>query len=179
MNFDGHLGDSQRFRGPYSKVSHYKALQKADQLSLAQTWHNIVQWYTKLNITYHSDRLPGRSGLAKQVASRRWTRYLAGLWEDSLPFDLLWRPISGSLQLNATKMEKSQTTKAPSWSWASCPRSLLFPLNSLSDNTLDTISGYFKKTYPTSISAHVEPATLNLWEKRASCLETLGYVRTV
>ncbi|CAM1503538.1 Fc.00g011290.m01.CDS01 [Cosmosporella sp. VM-42] len=161
MNFDDDSGESQRWRGPYSKVSHYKTLHKVDQPSLIQIWHDIVQWYTKLSITYHSDRLPALSGLAKQMGSRRRVSYLAGLWEDSLPLDLLWKRHLGSPQSNTAKADKSQVAKAPSWSWGSSNKAIIFPLSNLNDNTLEKTYGSLKKIYPTSITTEVKPATLD------------------
>lgn len=176
MSFAGQAGDVQRFRGPYSKVSHYETLQKVDQPSLTQAWHDIVQWYTKLRITYHSDRLPGLSGLAKQMASKRRARYLAGLWEDSLPLDLLWERYMGTWPPtpNAAKADEAQAAKAPSWSWASCSRAIIFPFNNLNDNALEKTTGYLERVYPASITASVEPATSDPTGNVKNCSLTIA-----
>ncbi|KAM0427876.1 hypothetical protein ACHAPT_007335 [Fusarium lateritium] len=147
--------DEQLWRGPYSKVSHYEALETEH---LTQTWHDILQWYTKLSITFHSDRLPALSGLAKQVAARRRVRYVAGMWEDSLPLDLLWQRSLGSLP-NVAKANQPQATKPPSWSWASSSWPIIMPLNNLNDNGLEKTTGYIGAVYPSSIAAYAEPAT--------------------
>jgi hypothetical protein len=162
MDTDSHQsGNTQRhFRGPYSKVSHYEILQQKEKDSLVRTWHDIVQWYTKLSIKYDSDRLPALSGLARQMASKRpGIKYLAGLWEDSLCLDLLWMLHLKAEHSNATTSIYSSAVRAPSWSWAACHRAIIFPLSNLNDNTADNISGQLEEVYPHSLSARCELAT--------------------
>jgi hypothetical protein len=75
----------------------------------------MVSCYTTLSLTKSNDRLPAFGGLARQMASRRQSRYLAGLWEDSLDDDLLWSVCTTS-QL---KTPRPEPRNAPTWSWAS------------------------------------------------------------
>ena len=76
-------------------------------------WREMITEFTGLGITKPSDRLPALSGLAKQMKRHRATRYLAGLWEDTVFHDMLWLPvpIGGG--------RRQQVWQAPSWSWAS------------------------------------------------------------
>ena len=77
-------------------------------------WHSIVYSYSRLQLSYPSDILPALQGVATRVATERQTRYLAGLWEDTLIPDLLWR--------NAARYVPEYQEGdyfAPSWSWAS------------------------------------------------------------
>lgn len=85
-----------------------------------QSWHSVVQMYTSTSLTRASDKLPALSGLAK--AMRRddmKDEYLAGLWKSSLMYDLLWK-------LYSSPAHKSETYRAPSWSWASVDGTVYF-----------------------------------------------------
>jgi hypothetical protein len=54
-------------------------------------WHEIIKHYSRLDLTIESDLLPAIAGLAREAEGCRTGSYLAGLWEDSLIEDLLWR----------------------------------------------------------------------------------------
>jgi hypothetical protein len=76
-------------------------------------WHYIVNDYGKLALSFEKDKLPALAGLAKHVSPHRKGRYLAGLWEDSLIVDLLWK-------IYDWPRKRPAITRAPTWSWASC-----------------------------------------------------------
>lgn len=48
-------------------------------------WEKIVELYTRRDLTQPTDKLPALSGLAAIVHEHLGSRYLAGLWKDSLP----------------------------------------------------------------------------------------------
>jgi hypothetical protein len=73
-------------------------------------WQGIVSVYTMRHLTIVEDRLPALSGLARQFASPKLGRYLAGIWESSLPDALDW---------TVTNALKPEGYRAPSWCWAS------------------------------------------------------------
>ncbi|KAF2273808.1 HET-domain-containing protein [Westerdykella ornata] len=81
----------------------------------ARMWRTMVCGYTALRLTMSKDRLPAIRGLAKQLASGRRSRYLAGLWEESLQDDLLWMVYATSTLLKP----RPYPPNAPTWSWAS------------------------------------------------------------
>lgn len=174
MDFDNTT--QQLFRGPYSKVSHYKVLHEAYGDSLTRTWHDIVQWYSKLSITYHSDRLPALSGLAKQMAARRrGVQYLAGLWEDSLYLDLLWSLDYRTRRENSSQSSRSKAVHTPSWSWAAINRAVMFPLSELNDRAMDKTTGRLEKVYPFSLAAKCELETSDITGMvRSGTLEITG-----
>lgn len=99
-----------------SKVRH-KAGDVYEQLF--QGWNDIVESYTKCNLTKASDKLVAISGLANDMRTKLAAlrpgphRYLAGLWEQNLPGDLVWSSSSPSTCRRAPEY------RAPSWSWAS------------------------------------------------------------
>jgi hypothetical protein len=98
---------AQRFRNPYSADEFQNGI-------IPRKWRDLVSEYSGQRFSKESDRLAGISGLARQMQEYRHSKYLAGLWEDSLWMDLLW--IGG---LPDAKRAKEGT--APSWSWASLP----------------------------------------------------------
>ena len=76
-------------------------------------WRNtILQQYTTLQLTKHTDRLPALSGLAAVVKEKTKDVYLAGIWKSDLAQGLLWRPIQDGLA------HPPEQQIAPSWSWA-------------------------------------------------------------
>jgi hypothetical protein len=54
----------------------------------ARLWRTMVSCYTVLFLTKPFDRLPAIGGLARQIHSKRKSKYLAGLWEDTLQDDI-------------------------------------------------------------------------------------------
>ncbi|KAK4155262.1 heterokaryon incompatibility protein-domain-containing protein [Chaetomidium leptoderma] len=110
-------------------------------------WRRLVEDYSRLRLTQGKDVFPAVSGMARQMQSVRGvgTRYVAGLWEDSLVWgDLLWHvqlpPSSSSpstegetlvagagldgdgaaaRRWGAKEVCRPAGWRAPSWSWAS------------------------------------------------------------
>lgn len=80
-------------------------------------YHRIVERYSTLNLTKRSDRLPALSGLCKRIQHVRGN-YVAGLWMESIAFDLLWRVE----RINVTRTKVTSADEeycGPSWSWVS------------------------------------------------------------
>jgi hypothetical protein len=76
-------------------------------------WAQLVRAYSGCTLTKPSDILPALSGIAEYVQRyRSKSRYVAGLWSDSLQSDLLWVNYNKSSQ-------RAYPWRAPTWSWAS------------------------------------------------------------
>ncbi|KAF1363709.1 hypothetical protein EJ07DRAFT_162921 [Lizonia empirigonia] len=87
-------------------------------------FHRIVEQYSTLKLTKQTDRLPALSGLCKRIQHIRG-KYAAGLWMESLAFDLLWRV--ERLNVDATKiLQPSEDYCGPSWSWASVSNPVVY-----------------------------------------------------
>jgi hypothetical protein len=80
-------------------------------------FHRIVEQYSALKLTRPSDRLIALSGLCKRVHHLR-NNYLAGLWSDSIGYDLLWRVDTLNLSTE-THGARSLDYRGPTWSWIS------------------------------------------------------------
>jgi hypothetical protein len=91
-----------------------------------QFWGGIVMAYSKCFLTQPGDKLLALSGIATEMQKLLRYRYLAGLWEELLPYELLWkadqRPVNGGR--SSKRMDKYV---APSWSWASVEGSISYP----------------------------------------------------
>jgi len=83
-------------------------------------WHNLVSYYSGLQLSEPSDRLPAIAGLARELheIGQVITKpiYHAGLWRDSLVQDLLWRVDE---PLCSRPERRSDNPSPPTWSWAS------------------------------------------------------------
>jgi hypothetical protein len=76
------------------------------------SWLNIVTDYSKREFTKEKDKLMAIVGIAQYIASSTKDRFLAGLWERDIWYELLWSTPSG----NASRLK---SMILPSWSWAS------------------------------------------------------------
>ena len=80
---------------------------------IATQFHRAVETFSGLKLTKPTDRLPALSGLCKRIQHLRGS-YLAGLWSDSLYFDLLWRVDTLD---PGTGHGRPADHRRPSWSW--------------------------------------------------------------
>lgn len=87
----------------------------SSQGDFCNRWWDVVEEYSSLNLTYKTDIFPALGGIVKQIQEYRHSRYLAGLWEDSLIGDLLWKAWYGSEQPPGRPLDP----RAPTWSWGS------------------------------------------------------------
>jgi hypothetical protein len=98
------------------KESHHRSLSVSDIAEVRSHWHEIVGQFSTLNLTFYSDYLPALAGIARQYGTAHQDvlgQYVAGLWEKTLVYDLLWYVSDG---YNSRRQE---VCNAPSWSWAS------------------------------------------------------------
>ncbi|KAF7919685.1 uncharacterized protein EAE97_011603 [Botrytis byssoidea] len=86
----------------------------------------IIDEYSKHNLSKPADRLPAIAGIASHFGSHKrrindgkltTSRYFAGLWEDNLHHDLLWRVIFP--ENKPREVVRIVPYNAPTWSWAS------------------------------------------------------------
>ncbi|XXG99951.1 hypothetical protein Hte_006292 [Hypoxylon texense] len=82
-----------------------------------EQWHMIVKSYTSRQLTFVKDKLPAIAGAATKMPQAVTSRYLAGLWSESLLLDLLWQVMPG--RAHTPLMTKEHEENAPTWSWAS------------------------------------------------------------
>lgn len=81
-------------------------------------WDKIVVAYTSSLLTFKGDKLIALSGIAKRQQAELGDEYLAGLWRQWLPSQLLWH-VDHCLQVDNSPSVRPEVYRAPSWSWAS------------------------------------------------------------
>lgn len=80
------------------------------------SWSSIVSQYSNRRTTHEKDKLPALAGLAIRYAQATGDHYLAGLWEEDLPFSLLWSRDTSGMGSGSTWPKRKPS---PSWSWVS------------------------------------------------------------
>jgi len=111
-----HHYDSQNVRSPERSTEIFSTSARDDP----ELWQRIVKAYCTLDLTFQKDIFPALQGMSKQMYQYKKSPYIAGLWENSIISDLLWRVQSRE---EATRPSK---WRAPSWSWASIIGPLTF-----------------------------------------------------
>ncbi|RYN88928.1 hypothetical protein AA0120_g7212 [Alternaria tenuissima] len=85
-----------------------------------KNWHSWVWEYSKRDLTYETDRLPAIASVASRLHAVLQSNYLAGLWEEELPFNLGWYRQELTDAPSMSPLIKPATGNGvPSWSWAS------------------------------------------------------------
>jgi hypothetical protein len=104
------------------RLKHWRLLaSESDILQRYKHWSTIVNTYILRSLTYDRDRLPALSGIARQMhLPKEMGRYLAGIWESSLPLALCWDVnVNYNVEKNWVKRRRPSERRVPSWSWAS------------------------------------------------------------
>ncbi|CZR58838.1 uncharacterized protein PAC_08730 [Phialocephala subalpina] len=87
------------------------------------TWHSIVEDYTRRELSKRSDYEPAISGIASELAICWNDKCLAGMWRRTLVANLAWRVVDIDLlwAIEQSSIEKGRypPLEAPSWSWLS------------------------------------------------------------
>ncbi|KAK0614479.1 heterokaryon incompatibility protein-domain-containing protein, partial [Immersiella caudata] len=79
-----------------------------------RAWFDLVEHYTRCDLTEDEDKLPAIGGLARMLSPEdRLGEYVAGIWGGALLRGLLWRVE------DTGKTRRPEKYVAPSWSWAS------------------------------------------------------------
>ena len=89
----------------------YEFERKEHMFGALSNWSQIIAGYNSLALKDPSDKLPAISGVAQEFQKAIKSRYFAGMWEDCLLSQLLWRVIYFA--------KRPDEYRAPTWSWAS------------------------------------------------------------
>lgn len=82
----GQLLDELHFHGQRNRMERLKLHEPLD----AVNWTRVVAYYSSCGLTKVDDKLVAIAGIAKKLRPVVKDRYVAGLWEKSLPTSLLW-----------------------------------------------------------------------------------------
>ncbi|KAK8191029.1 heterokaryon incompatibility protein-domain-containing protein [Phyllosticta capitalensis] len=98
------------------------------RLSVVQSrWRRIiVEEFVRLDVTNPRDRLPALGAIAEMFQLARPTsRYLAGLWSDSLIDDLTWTPYHEK-RPSSHRKRATRPFDLPTWTWASLQSDIIY-----------------------------------------------------
>lgn len=100
-----------------------------DECGYAKAWSKIVEPYSNRDLTFIDDRLPALSGLAKKFWKVTNYTYIAGLWQESIWYDLVWQHDTVASSTPIIDAPASCTTVTarylgPSFSWVSETRAV-------------------------------------------------------
>jgi hypothetical protein len=94
----------------FSVPSHISSLEQ--YLKWSKNWSKVVEEYSGRNLRIPEDKLPALSGLASKFALATGFAYIAGLWKETLMYDLSW-------QRDSDLRKAPSTWLGPSFSWVS------------------------------------------------------------
>lgn len=84
--------------------------------SMREHWFNVVEDYSRRNLTDEADKLPALSGLA-QISKKLHGPYSKGLFRMDMPSAFLWR-IQLAHPSCDIQTRRPKHHRAPTWSWA-------------------------------------------------------------
>ncbi|KAL1390170.1 heterokaryon incompatibility protein-domain-containing protein [Phyllosticta capitalensis] len=127
QGLDGHTRNKRRIFQAWYSITKEEIFPESESNSesndsfhcVETIWRNAVaQLYSKFEITNPGDRLVALGAISEQFQQvRPGSEYLAGLWTDSLPDDLLWLAVLPSKFSNTFPPQRH--FNFPTWSWAS------------------------------------------------------------
>ncbi len=145
------------------------ALAPESKQVLYNYWHEILSVYTSSNLTKAEDKLVAISGLAKQLQPYLGDEYLAGVWKESLPSELLWYACYDRVTQQPPK--RSSFYRAPTWSWACEDGTIGYERedDSTEDGSIDMgsipLSGESAPASPQSQQFPQDPPSPQCWDK--------------
>ncbi|GAB1214741.1 hypothetical protein ATERTT37_003910 [Aspergillus terreus] len=107
------MAESMKTQGSSIQPPARTSLSAEEWKSTRKAWFVALRNYTQRSVSHPADKLIAFAAIAETFHAL-WseTRYLAGLWEDTLLEDLLWKKPKPPLP-------HPEAYRAPSWSWAS------------------------------------------------------------
>ncbi|KAF5588741.1 uncharacterized protein FSUBG_11400 [Fusarium subglutinans] len=117
----GHLDRSEALKNSWHRFHDMEELARPppnDSEGSREWWERLVDVYSRRHLTNPADKLPALSGLAQERKKVRGGVYLAGLWLDSLMYDLCWYRVKNDEVTPGDLGHRPPCYRAPSWSWA-------------------------------------------------------------
>lgn len=115
--------DQSLYEGESYDFVPYWVLERTPKL----LWHRTVQDYSRLKLTFQKDKMIALGALTQKMTELRVNdRFLAGLWENTLLFDLLWMVWPAPTGAPSNEPERPLF---PTWSWANVPSQVIWRKN--------------------------------------------------
>jgi len=105
----------------------FKSLQAALIMpeNFTSEWMKIVGDYSQTELTYGQDSLPALSGIAACMEHLSPGKYIAGLWEHGIIFQLGWRYAGSPIKIRWKRPENADIL-GPTFAWSSHERNVHF-----------------------------------------------------
>ena len=115
---------SQRIRTRISAITPNSGpITKGPEREALEIWRSILSLYTRLNLTFGTDKLPALAGIVKHMQPLLGSAYHIGIWKDSATLLLGWYCVSGNQR---RILPRPVEYRAPTWSWASTDNPITF-----------------------------------------------------
>ena len=112
-----------RFDGGYASYTQNNLLGRVHtddvKHAIMEIWSENVDQYAKCSLSFPADKLVAIGAMASHIGDALKMTYLAGLWREVLPEQLLWHNRN-------EPAARLQEYRAPSWSWASIDAPVVF-----------------------------------------------------
>lgn len=100
---------------------HMRKLTSLDEGQQRGSWHRLVEEYSKRHLTRKTDIFPALAGVTDRFQAATELTNVFGLWKETLLYDLLWHvePHGATNKEEVRGIQRSNSCRAPTWSWAS------------------------------------------------------------
>ncbi|EXJ66666.1 uncharacterized protein A1O5_10337 [Cladophialophora psammophila CBS 110553] len=92
-----------------------ESLKGTKTFHFGQMWAQIIEEYSTLRLTYDKDILPALSGLARSMGHLSPGKYICGIWEKDISYQLGWSRKLSTPEAAAT--EREHAYPQPTFSW--------------------------------------------------------------
>ncbi|KAF5971787.1 tol [Fusarium coicis] len=99
-------------RGAFAFLWSFRGQDMKEKAEFHLRWYEMVTSYSVRNLTNDNDKMMAIAGVAYFIQQNTGFEYAAGLWEQTMPFNLLWVVESG-------EQKRPSGPSVPTWSWAS------------------------------------------------------------
>jgi hypothetical protein len=99
-------------RGAFEILVKFEGSSLQEHMNFHESWYQLVERYSIRKLTKEEDKVMAIQGIAYFIETIGSFRFVAGLWEQFLPFNLLW-----VLQDDSPLQRPPRSI--PTWSWAS------------------------------------------------------------
>lgn len=98
-------------RGAFQLLLRFKGTEPAEKIEFHNSWYDMVEQYSERDLTLDKDKILAALGVADFIQKSADLIFLAGIWREFIPFNLLWT-IGGPPRERPARV-------VPTWSWAS------------------------------------------------------------
>lgn len=112
-------------------------------VDLRQVYYRVVEHYSRLHLSYRTDKLVAIQGLLHRQSLNLPFTFLAGLCRETFVADLIWYRLPSDVGGGLLPIDPGRPYTAPTWSWASVdgPVRLDLPSSEFEEQILQQLHG--------------------------------------